>query len=170
MEKRGPPESKVGNVIATMLFVVIVATFSYMFFFSGGSSSSQTPTVYTPDEIELHIQAQEFVKQGLKAPSTAKFPVLPYDTSADGNGLYKVDSYVDSQNSFGAMIRSDWTVLMRLSGETWTLERMAIGGKAVYDPVQAQKNLEKQQATQAEIDRLTSEIDQQLEYGRSLAQ
>lgn len=154
--------------IMLMVAPLVFLTWGYFVFF--GESSPPASKPYVPDEIELHIQAQQFVKQGLKAPSTAKFPALPYNTSADGNGLYKVDSFVDSENSFGAMIRSDWSVLMRLSGEAWTLERMVIGGKAVYDPVQTQKNLGKQQATQAEIDRLTSEIDQQLEYGRSLTQ
>ncbi len=152
-------------VVAPLVFL----TWGYFAFF-GESSPAPASKPYAPDGIGLHIQAQQFVLQGLKAPSTAKFPALPYDTSTDGKGLYKVDSFVDSENSFGAMIRSDWTVLMRLSGETWTLERMVIGGKAVYDPIQAQKNLEKQQATKAEIDRLTSEIDRQLEYGRSLTQ
>ncbi len=132
MEKGGLPKSNIGKVIATILFVVIVGTFSYMFFFSGGSTS-QTQTTYAPDEIELHIQAQEFVKQGLKAPSTAKFPTLPYDTTTDGNGLYRVVSYVDSQNSFGATTRSDWSVTMRLTGDRWVLEQMFLGNKKVYD-------------------------------------
>jgi len=153
-------------VVAPLIFL----TWGYLAFFTDTSTTPSANKSYAPDEIELHIQAQQFVLRGLKAPSTAKFPALPYNTSADGNGLYKVDSFVDSENSFGAMIRSDWTVLMRLSGETWTLERMIIGGEAVYDPVQTQKNLEKQKAAQAEIDRLTSEIDRQLEYGRSLTQ
>lgn len=132
MEKNGLPESRAGKVIATILFVLIVTTFSYMFFFSGGSTS-QTQTTYAPDEIELHIQAQEFVRQSLKAPSTAKFPTLPYEARSLGDGMYRVVSYVDSQNSFGATLRSDWSVNMILVEKLWFLDRMVIDGKVVYD-------------------------------------
>ena len=117
-------------VVAPIIFL----TWGYFAFF--GESSPPISKPYVPDEIELHIQAQEFVKQGLKAPSTAKFPTLPYDTSTDGNGLYRVVSYVDSQNSFGAMMRSDWSVTMRLTGKRWILEKLIIGNKLIYDITQ----------------------------------
>jgi len=99
---------------------------------SGGMASTQT-TQYVPDEIDLHIQAQQFILQALKAPSTAKFPALPYSATTDSNGLYRVISYVDSQNSFGAMIRDDWSVTMRLVNEKWILEKLIIGDKMIYD-------------------------------------
>jgi hypothetical protein len=98
------------------------------------SSSSQTGnTAYVPDEIDLHIQAQQFVSRALKAPSTAKFPALPYEAKSLGDGFYRVKSYVDSQNSFGAMIRSDWTVDMALVEDHWFLDKMIVDGKIVYD-------------------------------------
>ena len=109
---------------------------------SAPSSYSQTEsTVYVPDEMDLHIQAQQFILRGLKAPSTAKFPALPYEAvkintpeGAEGSdGVYRVRSYVDSQNSFGAVIRSDWTVEMMLVKERWIPTRMVIAGKVVYD-------------------------------------
>lgn len=115
-----------------ILVVVIVATFSYMLFFSGGSTS-QAPTVHTPDSIELYIQAQEFVRQGLKAPSTAEFPSSSTRTGTDGKGIYQVIGYVDSENSFGAMIRSDWMVNMRFVDNNLVLEKMSIGNKLIYD-------------------------------------
>lgn len=114
-------------VIAPLIFL----TWGYFIF--SGESSPPASKPYAPDEIELHIQAQQFVKQGLKSPSTAEFPTLPYDATTDGNGLYRVISYVDSQNSFGAMIRSDWSVTMRLAGEKWLLEQLVIGNKKIYD-------------------------------------
>ena len=126
------------------LAVVITLLYFYGAFLnspsSGGNTSAQRAE-YVPDEIDLHIQAQQFVLQGLKAPSTAKFPAVPYEAvkintpeSAENNdGVYRVRSYVDSQNSFGAMIRSDWTVEMMLVKEHWILTRMVVAGKVVYD-------------------------------------
>lgn len=97
------------------------------------------------DKIDLNVQAQQFVLQGLKSPSTAKFPPLTFNVDDLGNEKYKIESYVDSQNSFGAMIRSNWSVTMKLVGERWILERMIIGDMVVYDP-------ERQKASQAEFD------------------
>lgn len=53
-------------------------------------------------------KAKEVVLLGLKAPSTAKFP----DNYSVGkaNDIIQVTGYVDAQNSFGAMIRSDFSV------------------------------------------------------------
>ena len=98
-----------------------------------GDDLTPTNNPHIPDAIELHVQAQQFVKQGLKAPSTAKFPLEPVSAGTDGSGLYQVESYVDSQNSFGASIRSEWMVNMRLVGDRWVLEKMRVGGNIIYD-------------------------------------
>lgn len=70
--------------------------------------------------------AREFVKQRLKAPSTAKF--APGRESAvailpDGN--YAVQSWVDSQNSFGAMIRTKYIAVLKPMGDKWQLVKIA---------------------------------------------
>lgn len=44
------------------------------------------------------------VKESLKAPTTAKFPFA--EAVHVGDDVYQMASYVDSQNSFGAMIRT----------------------------------------------------------------
>ena len=127
-----PISSRTEKILSILIVPVILFTFAYMLFFSGGESTSSTKP-YTPDEIELHTEAQQFVRQGLKSPSTAEFPVLPYEAGDLGGGRYRIVSYVDSQNSFGAMLRSDWSVLMRLEGERWILEKMIIGNRVIYD-------------------------------------
>lgn len=56
------------------------------------------------------------VKEQLKAPKTAKFKWIAEHTF-DGKDLYTVKSYVDSENSFGAMIRTHFLCGMRYRGE-----------------------------------------------------
>ena len=129
-----PIGEKAGGVLVLILIPVIFFAWGYMFF--SGSDSTSTNKPYSLDEIELHTEAQQFVKQGLKSPSTAEFPVLPYEASDLGGGRYRIVSYVDSQNSFGAMMRSNWSVLMRLEGERWILEKMVIGNKLIYNITQ----------------------------------
>ena len=112
------------------IFAVLYLVFAGM---STPHSSSTAPETYAPDKIDLHIQAQQFVLQALKSPSTAKFPTLPYEAVSLGDGAYRVSSYVDSQNSFGATIRSDWQVKMFLVKNHWFLDHMVIDGKVMYD-------------------------------------
>lgn len=71
-----------------------------------------------------YTMAREFVKKRLKAPSTAKWPGL-----MDGRGTiqrldqntYSVRSWVDSQNGFGAQIRTNYFAVLREEGEEWKL-------------------------------------------------
>ncbi|MBQ7473510.1 MAG: hypothetical protein IJS79_04085 [Oscillospiraceae bacterium] len=60
--------------------------------------------------------AKKEVKDELKSPSTAKFPVEAeaYSVERSGN-TYKVISYVDAENSFGAKVRVRWAAFFTLS-------------------------------------------------------
>lgn len=66
----------------------------------------------------LYVIAQEAVKQELKSPSTANFPYSSEAIFIGGltDSIYNVGSYVDSQNGFGAMIRSDFNVRLKYKG------------------------------------------------------
>ena len=63
------------------------------------------------DVAEAYVMSQQFVKTRLKAPSTASFPwITDSDVSvvATKNCHFIVHAWVDSQNSFGAMLRSTY--------------------------------------------------------------
>lgn len=71
--------------------------------------------ITTDERIQLKSWSEETIKKILKSPSTAKFAggfLTPYeDWSFSKNGTtYTVSSYVVSQNGFGAMIRSRFTI------------------------------------------------------------
>ena len=56
------------------------------------------------------LACQDAVRGLLKAPATAQFPLVRKgDAAVIGEGKYLYDSYVDSQNSFGAMLRTQFT-------------------------------------------------------------
>jgi hypothetical protein len=65
----------------------------------GSSNSSKTST-------DAIVAAENFVKDNLKAPSTAKFS--NEEAKQDNAGNWTVSGLVDSQNSFGAMLRSSF--------------------------------------------------------------
>lgn len=63
------------------------------------------------------VYAQYAVEECLRSPSTAKFPwVGSSHTSHQGGNIYVVRSYVDSQNAFGATIRTKFTCKLKWLG------------------------------------------------------
>lgn len=87
--------------------------------------------ISTPDprgsQTEAIIYAQGFVENCLRAPATAQFP---WETMAilDGD-VWRVSGSVDSQNGFGALIRSDWQCELRKSSDGWRCRSLVIEGK-----------------------------------------
>ena len=93
--------------------------------FSGdgaGSNINEFDEHYKIDKTMACIMTQGFVEDVLKAPSTAKFQNC-YDASVNyqGGQIYYVHTYVDSQNGFGAMIRTQYSMEIRDNQDkTWT--------------------------------------------------
>jgi len=78
------------------------------------------------------VQTQMWIEKCLKAPASAKFPPQPpYENL--GYRRYRFTSYVDSQNSFGAMLRTDFTCTAcgtgDWAGDSWQIESLTLGGE-----------------------------------------
>lgn len=75
------------------------------------------------DPIMAYIKMKKFVKNRLKAPSTAKFPgVFDNHVRYIGDQTYVIASFVDSQNSFGATLRIYFTgAIKQVSKDEWEL-------------------------------------------------
>jgi DNA-directed RNA polymerase subunit RPC12/RpoP len=77
----------------------------------GGSSSLSSVSSYPDDKYSLAVCAKDFIRDRLKAPSTAKFPDQDaFEIHNINPHVWKVFSYVDSQNSFGALLRTKYSV------------------------------------------------------------
>ncbi len=76
------------------------------------------------DKIAAFYMSQKFVQQQLKAVSTAEFPeynTSDVQTTEDG---YRVSSYVDAENSFGAKLRTNYVCKLHKIGERWYLDNL----------------------------------------------
>lgn len=79
-----------------------------------------------------HIQCKEFVKDRLKAPSSAEFTFLDFSASKLADSQYVIRSYVDAQNAFGAKLRNNYTCVVKWNGSdhsdirNWELVSMQI--------------------------------------------
>lgn len=88
--------------------------------------------------IRAFVLSKHFVESFLKSPSTADFPFLDYSVLELGDDRYSIQSYVDSQNSFGATMRTRWKAVLRYNGgsesdiNNWTLRRLEFDGEEMY--------------------------------------
>jgi hypothetical protein len=62
------------------------------------------------EQSKIQVKCQDIVSQALKSPSTAKFPNITKWAFSKETEKIIVQSYVDSENSFGATIRSEFQV------------------------------------------------------------
>ena len=93
--------------IAIAVGILLLGSMIYGAFTSGGSDRS----------VEAKSACHQTVRSNLKAPSTAKFSstVAGHNTRAND---YLVTGTVDAQNSFGAMVRSEFQCVVVTSGST----------------------------------------------------
>lgn len=98
---------------------------------SSSPSESESATVAAPEGSANAIGAwaymQQFVRQRLKSPATADFPFGGHrSVTALGNDRYLVNSYVDSQNSFGAQVRTQFSGVITKTPSGWKLESLEL--------------------------------------------
>jgi hypothetical protein len=129
------PTSRVVKLLAVLFGIGLVSS---IVMGSMGSSSPSAPKQPTTYDYELSARSfsEFYIERLLKSPSTADFCT---GTATDlGDGRWKVVSCVDSQNGFGAMIRSNWQTIMIFDGTdvedmgAWKVEQVIFDGKVVY--------------------------------------
>ena len=122
----GEPLAKQGKSFGCGTVLLVVAAAFFLFVFVGVYYGSENAEPYDSNNDSMAwIMAQDFIEKRLSSPSTAEFPryyQLPDNAIRKTGDNYIIDAYVDSQNGFGATIRTNFIVNVRYSGdETWKL-------------------------------------------------
>lgn len=152
---------RLNNPVVIVLVVLLVISVEYIVFVPKSMPLEETDSseviTETPISIEsvAYTQAQSYVTEVLKTPSTAVFP--PFDgieitlvdpkkligksiadpSSFNTENVYSLASYVDAQNAYGAMIRSEFWITLRFKGgdssvrENWKLLILMVDGEDV---------------------------------------
>jgi len=130
--KKSPAEEKKTSSAAQgcgCLIFILIAAALFNAGDCGGPVSSSSPGQAAPaapkhDEVTAWTMCQSFVEDRLKAPRTAKWPWGFTDRVTHlGGGRYRIKAYVDSENSFGAMMRTRFTAVVAWKGgDNWQLE------------------------------------------------
>jgi len=118
-------------IVGLALVVAIVG----MIATSGNESAKdEAPAVEQTEESAWKVRksaaytaAKIFVERRLVSPGSAKFPWFDYNVVVIGEREYQVNGYVDSQNKYGALLRSNYVCQVRDNGdETWSCLKLQI--------------------------------------------
>lgn len=82
---------------------------------------------FKPDRLTALIISREFIKKQLKAPSSAKFNSDIESVKQVDESTFIINGWVDSQNSFGAMLRNTYHCKLKYKGDMATCEEIKIG-------------------------------------------
>lgn len=108
--KNEQQQKKKYAVLLTVLLFVIIASVSVIIVVM---STTNKPELTM--EQQAYYAAREVVSRHLKAPATAEYqPYTDGMVTVRENNKYTVNLWVDAENSFGAKIRSHFTVDVEL--------------------------------------------------------
>ena len=118
---------KVTKLTKHFLSILLISIFILI---AIGSSDNESSSSSSSDRSRsAYYYGEEFVKKRLKSPSTAKFAgnlEKKDHVTKIAENEYKIDSYVDSQNSFGATIRSYWSCTIKFVDDNVQCENLVI--------------------------------------------
>ena len=116
-----------GAQIAAGIVALVVAAFCLggIAYYAFGGHRGSTPAL-TDRSLEAKSMCETFVKKQLKAPATAKFSEESAAKVSDAE--YTVAGSVDSQNSFGALLRSTFAcdLTYDASKQEWTSKSVSV--------------------------------------------
>lgn len=106
---------------AVLLIIIFIAT---QFFFGGSDNNSPEKLAHA-----AYFQCQDHMNTLLKSPGSAKYPYPPRVVRIGNTDQWAMPSYVDSQNGFGAMLRTHWTCVITIKNGTTTINYIKAFGK-----------------------------------------
>ncbi|MEN5305320.1 hypothetical protein [Pseudomonas sp. TWI628] len=127
-------KSAEGKIRSTLAVAAVVLVGSWGWFYSWKNSPQRDIEAQARDcgdTTMAFVMSQNFVKQRLKSPKSAEFPYVSdrgVNVFADGVCGFQVSAYVDSQNGFGAMIRSVYQAKISYDRKTklWSVGELTI--------------------------------------------
>ena len=127
-------KQKSGLSFRTGCLTFIIALFFIGFFVSLFEQEDKKSWLGQDNATMAYLMMEDFVKQRLKSPKSADFPGF-FDGRYNhvkylGNQKYLIDSYVDAQNSFGAIIRNNFIgKIEQTSRDSWSLISLEISSR-----------------------------------------
>lgn len=123
-----------GKIRFTLVITAVILISGWVWFYSWKNNPAREVEAQVRDcnnTTMAFVMSQNFVRQRLKSPSSADFPYITdrrVRVLADGKCGFQVSAYVDSQNGFGAMIRSVYQAKISYDRKSklWSVSELTI--------------------------------------------
>jgi len=119
--KKAPEKKKSSpnGCLVAILIIIVFAVISQLMPDDNSEPEKSTKAIDNHSPGLAYITIEKLVKRDLKSPKTAEFPSYKEKlkhTKYIGSNTYKINSYVDSQNSFGALVRTKFSCEVVFTG------------------------------------------------------
>ena len=116
------------NLIAAAAWIAVIAALVLWLTPSAEETEERQAAREADPTYASRTACQEFIRQSLVAPSTAKFvSVSDWPARELGSGAIRVTATLDAENGFGAMLRQNMICEVRKADGYWHLESLAEG-------------------------------------------
>jgi hypothetical protein len=123
MDKEKEKEKSIA-VGCTFLLIIFIAI--YIIWPSSSDPEKKDYKTELSKTVDAWILVENHVKKSLKSPGSAKFPFAASKdcVTKESDSTYFINCYVDSQNSFGALIRTYFQARVEFNsdGDYWMTE------------------------------------------------
>lgn len=99
------------KMISVIITIILIAVSGFMLKKSWDSLGSGDSSG-DDEKIEAYVMSQDYMRDYLTNPSSAKYPAYSKVTVIKTGDRYKIKAYVDSKNSFGTNIQTKYTMIL----------------------------------------------------------
>lgn len=92
--------------------VIVIALIVLMVKCFGSKTTSKSDIC-----ISAYVYSQDLVKQQLKSPKSASFPLYSKSFIVDKGNTILISAYVDADNSFGSKVRVHYTANIKIKND-----------------------------------------------------
>jgi hypothetical protein len=117
--------------VLVLAVCIILAAALFVLYSSRNQEPDHKSSTWVND-VDACVYSRNMVKALLLSPGSAEFPSDACNARVQGNTV-SISSYVDSQNGFGAKLRTPyaWTGRYDSTAKKWAVDYFALGNKIV---------------------------------------
>lgn len=128
------PQNPLGIIVGILVTIVVLLIAGGMYYVTTINSESPITSATVPSKLQEREEvAKRIVTSFLKSPGSAQFPDIVIKKMVDTNDRYIIFGEVDSQNGFGALLRTHFHMILLYKGgeitdmKNWTIDTLNLG-------------------------------------------
>ena len=123
---QAPRKRLTGSQIAGWICAGVVVFLAFVAYVAGPDRGPRSTTPSTPTEFDASATCEKLITERVRSPATIDFGRESDKTRTNiGTGTFRVVGQFDSQNGFGALIRTGYTCTLTYAGNNqWDINEL----------------------------------------------